>query len=140
MHSENNSQDFQQTLIIHVIGRTETMVRTQQYVNLYVRITMIMERKLALIIQRLRMRLVRNYSTAFAPFFFFFFFLFLDQHLLYCLCDMNSVFRQMNSNLHMNSNFFIVFSFQFSINIIINDKIGNVAKNIKGLFKQRLFC
>jgi len=48
---------------------------------------------------------------------------------------MNSAFRHMNSNLHINRNFFIIFSFQFSVNIIINDKIGDVAKNIKGLFR-----
>ena len=48
----------------------------------------------------------------FLPSSFFLFLFFDDQHLLHCSCPMNSASRQMNSNPHMNSNFFIIFNFK----------------------------
>ena len=54
------------------------------------------------VIRKDHSRLDKNYSLAFACFFFFFY----QQRL------MNSLFTHINSIPYMNSNFFIVFSFQ----------------------------
>ena len=66
-------------------------------------------------------------SLAFAFLFFFFFFLLTSARLLHC--SWNSANKQMNSTFSVNSNFFIIFSFQFSVKWAVSTRTFSLRIN-----------